>query len=177
MTTDSAEIADRIRVLRNYGSRVKYHNEVVGRNSRLDELQAAMLRVRLPALDAQNQHRAAIAARYLSALHRSGLQLPVVAADASPVWHLFVVRHAQRNALARELAQQGVATVIHYPVAPHCQPAYASLEIAPGRLPLSESMHAQVLSLPIGPTQTEMQTEAVITALRCALGALPPRVG
>ncbi|HZF80519.1 MAG TPA: DegT/DnrJ/EryC1/StrS family aminotransferase, partial [Rubrivivax sp.] len=175
VTTNHPEVADRIRVLRNYGSRVKYHNEVIGRNSRLDELQAALLRVRLPALDAQNAHRGAIADHYLQALQGlgdSGLVLPTVPTFADPVWHLFVVRHPQRDALARGLAEEGVSTVIHYPVAPHLQPAYASLGLPNGRLPLSEAMHAEVLSLPIGPTQTNEQTQHVVAALKRVLQRL-----
>lgn len=172
VTTNDPAIADRLRVLRNYGSRVKYHNEVIGYNSRLDELQAALLRAKLPALEADNQRRAAIAQHYLRGLAGIGLSLPHVPEGHSPVWHLFVVRHAQRDALARSLAERGVHTMIHYPVAPHLQPAYASLGLKPGALPLSEAMHAQVLSLPIGPTQTDEQTEQVIAAVRAVMAQL-----
>lgn len=172
VTTNDPAVAERIRVLRNYGSRVKYHNEVIGRNSRLDELQAALLRVRLPALDAQNAHRAAIATQYRDALAGSGLQLQQVPAHADPVWHLFVVRHPQRDALARALAADGIGTVIHYPVAPHLQPAYAGLGLAAGSLPLSESLHQQVLSLPISPVQTPAQTQQVLAAVRGATAHL-----
>jgi dTDP-4-amino-4,6-dideoxygalactose transaminase len=166
VTTNDPQIADRLRVLRNYGSRVKYHNEVIGYNSRLDELQAALLRAKLPVLQAQNERRAAIAQRYLQGLAGLGLSLPFVPPGHEPVWHLFVVRHPQRDALAQGLAGLSVHTMIHYPVAPHLQPAYASLGLAAGSLPISEAMHAQVLSLPIGPTQTDAQTEQVIAAVR-----------
>jgi dTDP-4-amino-4,6-dideoxygalactose transaminase len=172
VTTNRDDVADRIRVARNYGSRIKYHNEVMGRNSRLDELQAALLLARLPALDGENAARAAIAERYLGELDGLGLTLPMVPAHASPVWHLFVVRHPRRNALAQALAERGVGTVIHYPVAPHLQPAYAHLGLKAGALPLSERLHEEVLSLPVGPTQTPLQTELVIDALRSALPAL-----
>jgi len=172
VTTNDPAVAERIRTLRNYGSRVKYHNEVIGRNSRLDELQAALLRVRLPALDAQNMHRASIAASYRLALQGGPLQLQVVPKDMDPVWHLFVVRHPQRDALARGLAEQGVGTVIHYPVAPHLQPAYAGLGLARGSLPISEALHQQVLSLPISPVQTAAQTQQVLAALHNVLASL-----
>lgn len=173
VTTDDAALAERLRTLRNYGSKVKYHNEVIGTNSRLDELQAALLRPKLRTLDAFNRQRAAVAAHYLDGLAGvPGLGLPAVPGFAEPVWHLFVVRHAQRDALARRLADAGVGTVIHYPVAPHLQPAYASLGLARGTLPISERLHAQVLSLPIGPTQTQAQTDTVIAAVRDAVAAL-----
>jgi dTDP-4-amino-4,6-dideoxygalactose transaminase len=169
VTTDDAALAERLRVLRNYGSRVKYHNEVIGWNSRLDELQAALLRVKLPHLDAENQRRAQIAAQYLDGLAGLDLVLPKVPAFAMPVWHLFVVRHPHRDELARRLSERQVATMIHYPVPPHLQPAYAPLGLGRGALPISEAIHEQVLSLPIGPTQTDAQTEQVIAALRQVL--------
>lgn len=175
VTTNRPEIAERIQVLRNYGSRVKYHNEVPGYNARLDELQAALLRVKLPRLDADNQHRARLARRYLeklAPLQALGLGLPTVPAWADPVWHLFVVTHPRRDALAQHLQEAGVGTVIHYPVAPHLQPAYASLGLGAGALPISERLHAQVLSLPIGPTQTEADTDTVIAAVARACEAL-----
>lgn len=172
ITTSDPEIADRLRVLRNYGSRVKYHNEVIGYNSRLDELQAALLRAKLPALQAQNERRAEIAQAYLQGLAGLGLSLPFVPPGHEPVWHLFVVRHPQRDALAQGLSALGVHTMIHYPIAPHLQPAYASLGMKPGSLPISEAMHAQVLSLPMGPTQTDAQTDQVIAAVREVAGRL-----
>jgi dTDP-4-amino-4,6-dideoxygalactose transaminase len=174
ITTGDAALAERLRVLRNYGSRVKYHNEVIGYNSRLDELQAALLRAKLPALDAGNQARAAIALAYLQGLAGLDLDLPFVPSGHEPVWHLFVVRHPQRDELAKRLAALGIATMIHYPVAPHLQPAYASLGMKSGDLPVSEAMHAQVLSLPMGPTQTPEQTQQVIAAVRRAVAELTP---
>ncbi len=169
ITTDDAALAARLRALRNYGSQRKYHNDEIGFNSRLDELQAALLRAKLPALDAENAHRGRIAARYLQGLQGLDLVLPQVPDWAAPVWHLFVVRHPQRDALAARLAARGIGTVIHYPVPPHLQPAYAGLGLAAGSLPLAERLHAEVLSLPIGPTQTHEQTDAVIAALRESL--------
>jgi dTDP-4-amino-4,6-dideoxygalactose transaminase len=172
VTTNDEALANKLRVLRNYGSQVKYHNEVIGYNSRLDELHAALLRVKLPQIERQNQHRAAIAQRYLAAFAGLGLVLPQVPAFADPVWHLFVVRHPQRDAIAKKLGESGVGTMIHYPVAPHLQPAYASLGLKAGDLPVSEKLHAEVLSLPIGPTQTDAQTEEVIAAVKRVVGAL-----
>ena len=174
VTTNDATLAERLRELRNYGSKVKYHNDVIGYNSRLDELQAAFLRVKLPQLDAANRTRARIAQRYLEGLKGLDLVLPFVPEFAQPAWHLFVVRHRQRDAFAERLSQLGIATMIHYPVAPHLQPAYAAMKLAPGSLPISEAMHAQVLSLPIGPTQTDAQTEQVIAAVRQAVTELSP---
>jgi dTDP-4-amino-4,6-dideoxygalactose transaminase len=168
ITTNDAALDQRLRSLRNYGSQVKYHNDEPGYNSRLDEVQAALLRVKLPRLDADNAHRGAIAERYLQGLaplQALGLVLPTQPGTDTAVWHVFAVRHPQRDALARGLGQRGVSTVIHYPIAPHAQPAYAPLGIAADALPLARHIHAEVLSLPIGPTQTAEQTEATIDAV------------
>lgn len=169
VTTSDSILADRIRVLRNYGSRVKYHNEVIGANSRLDELQAALLRVKLRSLDAGNARRREIASHYTAGLRGPGLILPRTSVAAEHVWHLYVVRHPQRDRLAAALSTAGIGTVVHYPVAPHLQPAYASLGYGPGSLPISEGIHREVLSLPIGPTQTDAQTDAVIEAVNAAV--------
>lgn len=166
VTTNSDDLAERLRVLRNYGSKQKYHNDVVGFNSRLDELQAALLRVKLPALDIANERRSAIAHQYLDGLAGLDLVLPEVEAFANPVWHLFVVRCRRRDEFARRLSAEGVATVIHYPVPPHMQPAYSNLKIDMDALPLARTIHNEVLSLPIGPTQTLEQTRTVINAVR-----------
>jgi dTDP-4-amino-4,6-dideoxygalactose transaminase len=170
VTTADDSIAEKVRVLRNYGSRVKYHNEVRGVNSRLDELQAALLRVRLRRLQGENEKRQAIAARYGRELAgMPGLALPEVAAGNESVWHLYVVRSAQRDLLQRLLGEAGIGTLIHYPVAPHRQPAYADLGLGEGALPLSEQMHREVLSLPMDPYMTMEEVEAVIAAVRtCA---------
>ena len=169
VTTDDADLAGRLRALRNYGSRRKYHNEVVGYNSRLDPLQAAFLGVKLGHLDAWNARRARIAARYLDALAGTGLVLPTVPDGADPVWHLFVVRTRDRAGLLAGLERAGIGTVVHYPVPPHRQPAYADLELPEGSLPIAEAVHREVVSLPIGPHQTDAQTDAVIAAVRAAL--------
>jgi dTDP-4-amino-4,6-dideoxygalactose transaminase len=165
ITTDDAELAARLRTLRNYGSARKYHNDVIGWNSRLDELQAALLRVRLPLLDADNARRRAIAARYLAGLGHPRITLPVVLEGTEPVWHLFVIRHPDRAMLQARLAERGISTMIHYPVAPHRQPAYAALGMAEGSLPISEALHREVLSLPIGPTMSDGEVERVIEAV------------
>ncbi len=172
VTTNDPQLAERIRVLRNYGSRVKYQNEVIGYNSRLDELQAAFLRAKLPLLDADNARRREIAALYLRELADLPLVLPQVRTDAEPVWHLFVVRHPKRDAIIEGLKAAGVGIVVHYPIAPHQQQAYAKLNIPAGSLPLAERIHAEVFSLPIGPTQTDAQTLAVVQALRDVLRLL-----
>lgn len=170
VTTDDAEVADAVRVLRNYGSRVKYVNEVKGVNSRLDELQAAVLRVKLRHLGEWNARRARIARRYLDAL--SGcrdLVLPHVPAGLDPAWHLFVVRHPGRDRLQEQLAAAGVQTLIHYPIPPHRQEAYADLGPV-GPLPVAERLADEVLSLPIGPHLSSDDAERVVEAVRDATG-------
>ena len=164
ITTNDDSLAAKLRVLRNYGSERKYHNEVKGFNSRLDELQAAFLREKLKRLDGWNVQRRYIADRYLAGLVGSGLQLPCVPNWAEPVWHLFVVRSAHRDALGVALAERGVATMIHYPVAPHRQPAYTELLLGDGSLPVAEAIHREVLSLPIWPQMTVEQVNEVIAA-------------
>ena len=172
VTTNDDRITDRIRVLRNYGSRVKYVNEVQGYNSRLDPIQAAILRVKLAHLDDWNARRGAIARLYQDGLAATGLTLPHVPEWADPVLHLYVVRHRERDALQHLLTQAGVATMIHYPIPPHLQSAYASLGFGRGSFPVSEALHDQVLSLPIGPSQTAEATGIVIDAIRKAEDAL-----
>jgi dTDP-4-amino-4,6-dideoxygalactose transaminase len=165
VVTDDDTLADRIRVLRNYGSRTKYHNEAKGYNSRLDELQAAFLREKLAVLDDWNARRRAIAARYIQGLKSSGLALPNVPEWAESVWHLFVIRHARREELQRHLAEHGIGTMIHYPVPPHLQPAYAELVIKRGDLPISEKLHNQVLSLPLWPQMSDWSVDQVIDVI------------
>lgn len=170
VVTDDPRIADRIRVLRNYGSRRKYVNETRGVNSRLDELQAAILRVKLKHLDAWNGRRRQVAARYTQALAGTpGLELPFVPAWADPVWHLYVVATAQRRRLTEALDHAGIGWLIHYPIPPHLQDAYADLGLKRGALPIAERLAEQVLSLPIGPHMTEEQQATVIGGVRQAL--------
>lgn len=165
VTTNDLQIADRIRVLRNYGSRVKYVNEVQGYNSRLDSLQAAILRVKLAKLDEWNARRTAIAQRYQLGLATCGLTLPHVPEWAEPVWHLFVVQHPQRDALQQALTDAGVGSLIHYPIPPHLQQAYAQASWEKSSFPLAQRMADKVLSLPIGPHLEKQQAEIVRSAV------------
>ena len=161
ITTDDAEIADKIRVLRNYGSHVKYTNEIKGFNSRLDELQAAFLREKLRKLDEWNARRKHIALYYLSTLDSSNLILPYVPLWAEPVWHLFVVRCKNRNQIQQKLTDAKIGSVIHYPIAPHLQAAYSEMGYRKGSFPISEAIHDEVLSLPIGPHQCDDATKVI----------------
>jgi dTDP-4-amino-4,6-dideoxygalactose transaminase len=143
---------NRIKVLRNYGSRNKYRNEVVGFNSRLDELQAAILRTKLKKLDDCNKLRRQLASQYLRELSgQQNLIVPYVPEWAEPVWHLFVLRHPLRDQLKKILTEAGIDTMIHYPIPPHLQTAYAGLGYKKGSFPITEGIHATVLSLPIWP--------------------------
>jgi dTDP-4-amino-4,6-dideoxygalactose transaminase len=167
ITTDDATLAARLRSLRNYGSRERYHHDEAGLNSRLDEFSAAFLRVKLPHLAAWNTRRAALAERYLAQLSGVGdLVLPFVPAWAEPVWHLFVVRTAHREALRAYLAERGIATQIHYPIPPHRSGAYRSLGYQVGAFPLAEQLAAEVLSLPISPHHTAEQIDSVSAVVR-----------
>ena len=166
VTTADAELADRVRALRNYGSRKKYFNEVPGVNSRLDELQAAFLRVKLPHLDAWNARRHEQAAFYRQELAcLPGLTLPTEVAGAESAWHLFVVRHTRRDELQAHLTTAGVGTLVHYPVPPHLSGAYAAAGWQRGAFPVAERLADTVLSLPIGPHSTREQTALVASAV------------
>jgi dTDP-4-amino-4,6-dideoxygalactose transaminase len=184
VTTDDAELADRIRTLRNYGSKKRYYNETIGYNTRLDELQAAFLRVKLRHLDEWNARRSKIAEIYLHQLSDlstqlfslSGFQLlPTVPSWSTPVWHLFVIRHPQRDRLQQKLTEAGIGTLIHYPVPPHRSGAYKELP-APGSqlqamaaFPIADQLASTVLSLPIGPhlkgSEIQYVTHAVFESL------------
>jgi dTDP-4-amino-4,6-dideoxygalactose transaminase len=168
VTTDDDTLAKRLRTLRNYGSAVKYHNNERGFNSRLDELQAALLRVKLSRLDDWNARRDRLARRYLANLTECALRLPSVSEWANPAWHLFVVRSGARDRLLRALEAAGIGAMIHYPVPPHLQPAYSDLGIARGSLPIAERIHDEVLSLPMGPHLRDPDQDAVIAVLRGA---------
>lgn len=151
VTTNDGEIADRIRTLRNYGSKVKYINEVRGFNSRLDPIQAAILRVKLKWVENWNERRRQIACQYFGHLGDTRVILPVVPAGAEPAWHLFVVRHPRRDALQRHLEDAGFTTLIHYPIPPHRQQAYRASGLASGAYPIADRVASTALSLPIGP--------------------------
>jgi dTDP-4-amino-4,6-dideoxygalactose transaminase len=166
VTTNDPDVADRVRVLRNYGSRTKYVNETRGVNSRLDELQAAVLRAKLPLLHGWNQRRLRVAARYLDGLRGTALSLPSTAPGVDPVWHLFVVRSEARDRLQAHLMKNDIQTLIHYPIPPHRQGAYADLRYPVGAFPIAERIHRECLSLPIGPHLTDGQVGEVIDAVR-----------
>ena len=160
ITTNDEQLAQKIRVLRNYGSQEKYHNLYKGYNSRLDELQAVILLERLKKLDEWNARRQEIAQRYLAELNSTQWALPFVPNHIESVWHVFVIRHRERDRLQQYLHQHHIATVIHYPVPPHQQPAYA--ELSHLSLPITEKIHREVLSLPMGPhLDIEQQTRIV----------------
>jgi dTDP-4-amino-4,6-dideoxygalactose transaminase len=168
LTCKDTKLADMVRALRNYGSHEKYKNLVQGPNDRLDEMQAAILRVKLPHLDADNAHRRAIAQRYRNEIKNPAVRLPSVhVGEDSHVWHLFVVRVADRTAFQQRLLDQGVHTAIHYPIAPHHQQAYAK-DLGHLQLPLTEAIHREVVSLPLSPVLTDAQVAHVIQAVNQA---------
>ncbi len=167
VTTNDADLAEQVRLLRNYGSPAKYEHSVAGFNTRLDALQAGALRVKLRALPEWNDRRRAVAARYqaeLAGIDRLGL--PVVAPQVEHVWHLFVVRHPERDAFQAALGERGIETIIHYPIPIHRTGAYAHVE---ADLPVTERLAGEIVSLPMGPHLTEEQVDRVIDAVReCA---------
>ena len=166
VVTNDEDLADKIKVLRNYGSRVKYYNEVKGHNSRLDPLQAAFLRVKLKYLDEWNKRRREIAEYYLNKLSKvEDLIMPFKLEGANPNWHLFVVQSSRRDSLQKYLAENGVGTLIHYPVPPHLSDAYQDLGFKKGDFPISESLANRVLSLPIGPHMSLNEAEEVANAI------------
>lgn len=162
ITTNDEALADRVRLLRNYGSRERYVHEIAADNSRLDPAQAAVLRVKLRHLPEWNARRRAIAARYLSEVTGNSLVLPHMATCAEPSWHLFTVRHPERDALREYLAEHGVETLIHYPIPPHLQTAYAALEFGKGDFPIAEEQARTLVSLPIGPQLADSDVDRVI---------------
>jgi len=179
VVTDDPELADRLRLLRNYGAREKYVHETRGGNSRLDEVQAAVLATKLPYLDAWNERRRAVARRYTEAFTGlPGVAVPEVAPWAEHVWHQYVLRVSHRDAVRRRLERAGVMTLVHYPTANHLMPAYATENIAPaGGLPGAELLAGQVLSLPIGPHLTDDTVGHVIEAVRTAVLDAAPAAG
>jgi len=164
VTTNDAELATMLKALRNYGSHEKYKNLVPGVNSRLDEIQAAMLDVKLKYLDQETQHRRSIASLYLNGIKNPLIQLPLSNINAESymrhVWHLFVIRSNQREALQKYLLEHGVQTLIHYPIPPHKQQAYKEWNNL--SYPISEQIHREVLSLPMGPTLSVADVERII---------------
>lgn len=160
VTTNDDELAQTVRALRNYGSHKKYENLYVGINSRLDEIQAAMLRVKLRYLEADTQRRQIIAAKYCSSIKNIAIQLPQIKDPLSHVWHLFVVQTPQRDELQRYLSDAGIQTLIHYPIPPHKQQAYSEWNQL--SLPVTERIHHQILSLPMDPTMSDEDVAKVI---------------
>jgi dTDP-4-amino-4,6-dideoxygalactose transaminase len=167
VTTNDTALADRVRTLRNYGSNKKYYNDNKGFNSRLDELQAAFLRVKLKKLNEWNIRRRQVADSYLKALNLvCPLTLPVVSSCAEPAWHLFVVRHPCRDEFQKRLVEQGIGTLIHYPVPPHRSNAYAEMGLLDDAFPITESISHDILSLPVGPHMTDNQVQSVVEAVK-----------
>jgi len=163
ITTNDADLAKVIYVLRNYGSEKKYHNEYIGINSRLDELQAAFLNVKLSNLDTENNTRKAIAKRYLSEINNTKIHLPEWDLSDNHVFHLFVIRTEYRSELQDYLLQNGIETMIHYPIPPHQQKAFAAWNSL--SFPITEKIHSEVLSLPISPVMTDEEVSVVIQIL------------
>jgi dTDP-3-amino-3,4,6-trideoxy-alpha-D-glucose transaminase len=166
------ELATRLRRLRNGGQTDRYRHELVGVNSRLDELQAALLRVGLAHLPAWNERRRALAARYRAGLEGCGVGLPVEEPWARANVHLFVIRHPRRDALQAALAERGVGTLIHYPIPLHLQPAFASQGGRAGDFPAAEAAAREILSLPLYPELSDAQADSVCEAVREAAAAL-----
>ena len=163
ITTNDDTLANRLRALRNYGSVKKYVNQYVGYNSRLDEMQAAILSAKLPALDKENERRRVLAQHYLTGIHNPDVILPPSDQLGQDVWHLFVIRHPQRDVLRTYLHEQGIGTDVHYPIPPHHQQAYASL--ASLSFPISEQLHQEVISLPLNPALTDDEVTYIIDTI------------
>lgn len=167
VVTNDSVLADKVRLLRNYGSPAKYRHTAKGFNSRLDELQAALLRVKLSKLDEWNKCRAHIAREYRKALADiPGIILPFVPEWADPVWHLFVIRAKERQALIERLDAGGIGWLIHYPAPPHLQEAYSDLPFREGDFPVAESLAKEILSIPIGPHLSPAHCQTVIKTLQ-----------
>lgn len=160
VTSNDPELINKIRMLANYGSNVKYEHTEAGYNCRLDEIQSAFLRVKLRSMDSDNARRAAIAKRYSAEL--KNLVLPSIIPETVSAWHLYVVTSQQRDSLQKYLSEHGIGTIIHYPKAPHLQGAYASLGYRASDFPIAEALQSQVLSLPISPVLTDEEVGQVI---------------
>lgn len=167
LTNDSV-IAEKVKKLRNYGSTVRYRHELAGQNSRLDEIQAAFLRVKLAVLDEWNERRRKIADRYSKLMQNAAVIVPYVPEYAEPVWHLYVIRSKGRDALKTFLEQRGISTIIHYPVPPHRQNCYQ--EFSDRSLPVAELLAGEVLSLPMSPALGDKEVEEVAQAVMAAQG-------
>jgi dTDP-3-amino-3,4,6-trideoxy-alpha-D-glucose transaminase len=169
VVTNDVELAKRIRELANYGSAKKYHHDEVGYNTRLDELQAAFLRAKLPVLDSWNARRRGIAEHYLKRLASASVVLPKTIEEAMPVWHLFVIQVRERERIIRDMSTQGIATQIHYPISPGRSGAYAGYAAGNWDTSIADRLSEQVLSLPIGPHLSIDDADRVCDALLKAL--------
>jgi dTDP-4-amino-4,6-dideoxygalactose transaminase len=173
VVTSDSKLAEKLRMLRNYGSVVKYEHELAGVNSRLDPLQAAVLSLKLDKLDAWNEQRRRVARMYSEGLSNvPGITVPKVEAWAEHVWHLYVIRSPKRDALQAELSKRGIGTLIHYPKPSHLQGANAGLGFKRGDYPIAEKLAAEVLSLPMWPQMSDADTKAVIDAVRAVAETL-----
>ncbi|MGD0784515.1 MAG: DegT/DnrJ/EryC1/StrS family aminotransferase [Sedimentisphaerales bacterium] len=166
VTTNDPELVERIRSLRNYGSTQKYYNIYKGFNTRLDEIQAAILKVKLDYLDKWNLERQKIASIYTEELKDTGLVLPLVPDFAEPVWHLFVIRSLNRDRIQLELSNAGISTLIHYPIPPHLQKAYEDMKLTKGAFPITERIANEVLSLPLWIDLTKDELHYIIDTIR-----------
>lgn len=165
VTTDDESLAKSIKTLRNYGSALRYVNEVTGYNNRLEEIHAAVLRVKLGSLAEWNSRREVLAVRYNDAFSGSGLTLPVVRPNAKHAWHLYTIRHPARDAIRNHLEKNGIGTLIHYPIPPHRQQAYAQHKVAGQSLPIADRIHGEILSLPLGPHLSIIQQDRVVKSV------------
>ncbi|MGL5950512.1 MAG: DegT/DnrJ/EryC1/StrS family aminotransferase, partial [Cetobacterium sp.] len=165
VTTDNEELYKKMKMLRNYGSSQKYHNDEVGYNARLDELQAGLLRVKLSHLDELTAQREHIANRYINEIKNPKIELPRVREGATSVWHLFVVKTEERDRLQKYLEENGIGTVIHYPIPPHLSKAYEYLGYKKGDFPITEKYAETVLSLPLYNGMTDEEQTYVIEVI------------
>lgn len=162
IVTDNVEIYEKIKMLRNYGSKLKYHNEILGINSRLDEIQAALLSVKLSHYKELREERESIANRYLKGIKNEKVILPKIKEEAEHVWHLFVVKVSNREKFQKYLTQSGIGTQIHYPIPPHLSPAYKYLGYNEGDFPITENNSNTIISLPLFEGMTDEEVDYVI---------------
>ncbi len=165
ITTNNKELAETIKVLRNYGSEEKYHNKYVGYNARLDEIQAGLLRVKLSHLEELTKEREKIVKKYLSEINNDLIQLPIIDKDSTHVWHLFVVKVENRAKFVEYLSSKGIGTSVHYPIPPHLSEAYSYLGYTTGAFPITEEYSEKILSLPLYNGMTDEELYYVIEVI------------
>lgn len=165
IVTNNEEIYEKIKMLRNYGSRIKYQNEILGVNSRLDEVQAALLSVKLGHYDELRKERASIADRYLQRIRNENIKLPLIRKGSEHVWHLFIIQSEEREKLQNYLADNGIGTQIHYPIPPHLSKAYEYLGHKLGDYPMTEQYASNILSLPLFEGMTDDEVQYVINTI------------